>query len=154
MEQAMVVVFPQDDPKVCQVSFRRHVPLLILQAASIDAGQMRFGERKLGVLLVGGLDNDSYFPEGLKPPTRLGLFFESGLKKKVELFLQMEDLTKKLGSIQKLQSLNDLVSIFGNPLSRKKVGNFGLPAQPRGIHFWQVILSGKEWFLPYLNCLH
>lgn len=45
MEQAMVVVFPQDDPKVCQVSFRRHVPLLILQAASIDAGQMRFGER-------------------------------------------------------------------------------------------------------------
>ena len=48
MEQAMVVVFPQDDPKVCQVSFRRTVPLLILQAASIEAGQMRFGERKLG----------------------------------------------------------------------------------------------------------
>jgi hypothetical protein len=48
MEQAMVVVFPEDDPRVCQVSFRRNVPLLILQTASIEAGQMRFGERKLG----------------------------------------------------------------------------------------------------------
>lgn len=45
MEQAMVVFFPEDDPRVCQVSFRRNVPLLILQTASIEAGQMRFGER-------------------------------------------------------------------------------------------------------------
>eukprot|EP00438_Fugacium_kawagutii_P031129 Skav201753 [mRNA] locus=scaffold1973:106111:111643:- [translate_table: standard] len=45
MEQAMVVVFPQDDPKVCQVSFRVGVPLLLLQSASIDQGRMRFGER-------------------------------------------------------------------------------------------------------------
>ena len=57
MEQAMVVVFPEDDPRVCQVSFRQNVPLLILQAASIEAGQMRFGERKLGeVRKKSGLD--------------------------------------------------------------------------------------------------
>ncbi|CAJ1379395.1 unnamed protein product [Effrenium voratum] len=42
----MVVAFPQEDAKVCQVSFRRNVPLLILQHASLDGGRMRLGERK------------------------------------------------------------------------------------------------------------
>ena len=63
MEQAMVVVFPEDDPRVCQVSFRRNVPLLILQTASIEAGQMRFGERKLGEDRRGsGLSGDPQNP--------------------------------------------------------------------------------------------
>ena len=45
MEQAMVVTFPQDDPKVCHVSFRVGVPLLMIQVASVDAGRMKFGDR-------------------------------------------------------------------------------------------------------------
>ncbi|CAE7346504.1 unnamed protein product [Symbiodinium pilosum] len=46
LEQAMVVAFPQQDPKVCQVSFRVGVPMLFLQTASLETGQMRLGERK------------------------------------------------------------------------------------------------------------
>jgi len=45
MEQAMVVTFPQDDPKVCHVSFRLGVPLLMIQVASVDGGRMTFGDR-------------------------------------------------------------------------------------------------------------
>lgn len=46
LEQAMVVAFPQQDPKVCQVSFRVGVPMLFFQTASLETGQMRLGERK------------------------------------------------------------------------------------------------------------
>lgn len=41
----MVVTFPQDDPKVCHVSFRLGVPLLMIQVASVDGGRMTFGDR-------------------------------------------------------------------------------------------------------------
>eukprot|EP00913_Durusdinium_trenchii_P003868 g3580.t1 len=46
LEQAMVVAFPEEDPKVCQVSHRVGVPILLLQAACLEGGRMSFGERQ------------------------------------------------------------------------------------------------------------